>query len=396
MRVTLKEVATRAELSVSTTSRALNGHPAISQETTAKVRRIAGELRYHPVRTHRRNAASANSFLAGRHIAIASLGLDRSLVAMPVISEAFHGAEDALVEAGARAQIVHMPDLAQLPNDLRTDRLDGLILTGAMVGQFALAADTPAVRILRKLPSVWVIGDPPGSWGDAVVADDFAVGSGAAEQLVAHGHLQLAFLNPVPDNLLFARREDGFYSAARRLGAEVRSFCQSPASGWPLPLEAPTSRFDIVQSLIDQLLESKPRPTAVFTAADSVAALAYCALGVRGLRVGHDISIISGNNTPGLWSVPYPHLATFEIHARKLGALAVRQLAIQLADKNYQRHITGQAQYTSCRVMVKPTFIPGESVCDLASATSSNGSSTRSAGIAHRPLTRRLAFVQDT
>ena len=188
--------------------------------------------------------------------------------------------------------------------NLRPDRLDGLILTGAMVNQFALAADTPAMKQLRKIPSVWVIGDPPGAWGDTVMADDFALGSGAAEQLVASGHRQLAFLNPVPDNLLFARREDGFYSAARRLGVEVRSFCQSPPSGWPLPLQAPTSRFDAVQSLIDQLLESTPRPTAVFAAADSVAALAYCVLGMRGMRVGHDISVIAGNNTPGLLSVP--------------------------------------------------------------------------------------------
>ncbi len=376
MRVTLKEVATRAELSISTTSRALNGHPAISHETTAKVRRIAGELRYHPVRSHRR-ATSASRLLAGREIAIASLGLDRSLVAMPVISEAFHGAEDALVEAGATAQIVHMPDLSELPRDLRLDRLDGLILTGAMVNQFAQAIETPAIKALRRVPSVWVLGDPPGAWGDAVVADDFAVGSGAAEQLVAHGHRQLAFLNPVRENLLFARREDGFYSAARRLGVEVQSFCQSPASGWPLPMQAPTSVFDVVQTLVDQLLECKPRPTAVFTAADSVAALVYCILGMRGLRVGHDISVIAGNNTPGLLSVPYPHLATFDIHARNIGALAVRQLAMQLAERNCNLHVPSEAQHIPIQLVVKPTFVPGESVCDLTSANLSNGRSPR-------------------
>jgi LacI family transcriptional regulator len=255
--------------------------------------------------------------------------------------------------------------------------LDGLILTGAMVNQFALAADTPAMKQLRKLPSVWVIGDPPGAWGDTVMADDFALGSGAAEQLVSAGHRQLAFLNPVPDNLLFARREDGFYAAARRLGAEVQSFCQSPPSGWPLPLQAPTSRFDAVQSLIDQLLESTPRPTAVFAAADSVAALAYCVLGMRGIRVGHDISVIAGNNTPGLLSIPLPHLATFDIHARKIGALAVRQLAMQIAEHGRMRNGTGEAQQISCRVVVKPTFIPGESVCELNHSVTSNGRFTK-------------------
>jgi LacI family transcriptional regulator len=226
------------------------------------------------------------------------------------------------------------------------------------VNEFALAADTDAMRQLRNLPTVWVIGEPPSAWGDSIVADDFAVGYGAAEQLVASGHRHLGFLNPVPGNLLFARREDGFYSAARRLGVQVQSFCESPDVGSQLPLQAPTSRFDVVQSLIDQILDTSPRPTGLFTAADSVAALAYCALGMRGLRVGHDISIISGNNTPGLMSVPYPHLATFDIHSRKIGALAVRQLANQILERNSNSYVPRQ-------VVVKPTFIPGESICDL-------------------------------
>ncbi len=373
MRVTLKEVATLAELSVSTTSRALNGHPAISHETTAKVRRIAGELRYRPVRSHRRMDGTGNGILTGRQIAIVSLGLDRSLVTMPVISEAFLGAEEALREAGARSQIVQMPDLSELSSELRMDQLDGLILTGAMVNEFASAATSPAVNRLRKLPSVWVIGEPPNAWGDSIVADDFAVGLGAAEQLVANGHRHLAFLNPVPGNLLFARREDGFYSAARRLGVQAQSFCQSPDSSSQLPLQAPTSRFDVVQLLIDRMLTSTPRPTALFTAADSVAALAYCALGMRGMRVGRDISIISGNNTPGLLSVPYPHLATFDIHSRKIGALAVRQLAVQIAERNNN-------VYAQRQVVVKPTFIPGESVCDLKNTALSNNNSKRHGG----------------
>jgi len=366
MRVTLQEIASKAELSLSTTSRALNGHPAISAATTAKVRRIAGELRYRPVRSHRRAAISSKSVLAGRCIAIASLGLDRSLVSMPVISESFHGAEDALTEAGASVQYIHLPDLSQLPNDFKPERIDGLILTGAMVSEFESAANTPAVQQLRKLPSVWMVGEPPGSWGDAVVSNDFLVGSGAAEQLVANGHKQLAFLNSVPDNLLFARREDGFYATARRLGADVRSYCKSSTSGGGLlPLKAPTFAYDVVESLIDELLASTPRPTAVFAAADSVAALAYCAFGVRGLRVGRDISIIAGNNTPGLLSVPYPHLATFDIHARKIGTLAVRQLAMQIADR-YQGNSNGShAGHIPWQIVVKPTFVPGESVCDL-------------------------------
>jgi len=357
MRVTLKEVAVKADLSVSTACRALNGHPAISQKTAERVKKIAGELRYNRVRDHRRITA-VNAALAGCNIAIASLAHDQSLVSMPVIANAFRGAEEALLAAGANSQRINMPDLSQAPRDLNLDCIHGFILVGAMVNEFAAAAETEVVNRLRKFPSVWVIGQPPGAWGDAVVSDDFALGAGAAEQLFAKGHRRLAFLNPMPENLLFLRREDGFCAAARRLGAEVHFFCQSPARGWRLPLQPPTSNFAAVESLVDRMLATEPCPTGVFAAADSIAALAYCAFGMRGIRVGKDISLIAGNNTPELLAVPYPHLATFDIHARKIGALAVRQLALHIAEMSSGTHIAHH-------LVVQPTFVPGESICNL-------------------------------
>ncbi|MCC7085576.1 MAG: LacI family DNA-binding transcriptional regulator [Pirellulales bacterium] len=365
MQITLTDVAKKAETSVSTVSRALDGHPAISSETIERVRQIADDMRYRRVRSQRR-ANPAKGVLAGRTIGLLSLGLDQSLVSMPVTTEAFRGAQDALVEAGAKSHVFHMPDLSQLPVGFRTDRMDGLILTGPKFPQFAAASDTPALKQLRQLPTVWVVCDPPKAWGDSVVAADFEVGYGAAERLVASGHRNLAFLNPVPDNLMFARREDGFLSAARRLGVDVKCFCRSPAAGWHLPIETPLVAFEPVQLLVDQILASQPRRTAIFAASDSVAALVYCALGIRGLRVGHDISVIAANNTPGLLSVPYPHLATFDIQARTMGTVSVRQLATQISDKQGDKHIPIQ-------VVLKPSFIPGESVCVLADSGSTQG-----------------------
>lgn len=363
MRVTLKDIAIRAELSVSTTSRALNNHPSISRETVSRVQRIAGEMRYQPVRSHRR-PTPASGLLAGLNIAIASLGLDQALAAMPVVSSAFHGAEEVLREAGANVTVLHVPYVDALPSILRPEQLDGLVLTGAMVEEFADCFNSLAFGALKKIPSVWVIGRPPGAWGDAVMADDVAIGRSAAEYLYRLGHRELAFLNPMPGNLLFTRREDGFYAAARRLGATVRSYCGSPLARGPLPLPLlpPTSMFEVVQELTDQMLASQPRPTAVFTSADSVAALVYCALGVRGLRVGHDLSIIGANNTPGLMDAPCANLSTFDIHAKQLGSLAVRQLANRFLERRSILVCGDGARSPATDLVLPPTFIPGESV----------------------------------
>jgi LacI family transcriptional regulator len=353
MRVTLKEIADAAELSVSTASRALNGHPAISTATRDKVRRLADQLRYRRVRSHRRPDSTQE--LAGRNVAIVSLGMDRSLLALPVVADSLAGVEAALSAAGASVQLAHVPDPGRTPAGLRLKTLDGAVLAGPMQGRHVAAADSDLVRRLRKLPTVWVLGRPSGCWGDAAASNDYQTGAMAAEYLVARGHRRLAFVNPKPDHLLFMRREDGFTATARRLGAAVECFCEAPPGGWQLPLEPPL-HVQTVQALVDRLLAARPRPTAAFAAADSVATLVYRALAVRGLRAGSDLSVISANNDHSLIAGLHPNLTTFDVHAFEIGRFAVRQLAARIADPE-------PAPCTE--VMIESTAVEGQSVADI-------------------------------
>ena len=48
MRVTLKDIAERTGLALSTISMALNDHPHINTETKKRVRKTAQELNYRP------------------------------------------------------------------------------------------------------------------------------------------------------------------------------------------------------------------------------------------------------------------------------------------------------------------------------------------------------------
>jgi LacI family transcriptional regulator len=221
-----------------------------------------------------------------------------------------------------------------------------------MQGRHVAVTDSPLVHQLRKLPTVWCLGRPAGCWGDVVLSNDHQTGALAAEYLVARGHGQLAFINPKPDHLLFMRREDGFIGAARRMGATVQSFCESPPQGWQLPIKPPLE-VEMVQSLVDRALDARPRPTALFAAADSVAALVYRALAVRGLSPGRDIGVLSANNDRSLIAGLHPALTTFDIHASKIGRFAVRQLAARLADPEAEPCI---------EMMIEPTLVEGNSV----------------------------------
>ena len=217
----------------------------------------------------------------GRRIGIVSLGMDRSLLALPVIASAISGAEAALTEAGATVQLAQVPNLEEPPRAVRVKHLDGLILFGGSAtrlgGPITQHVDGAAAAIalgVGRGPAAGLLGRCRnlqrlchGGHGRRVPR-----GSGSSARSPSS--------NPKPDHLLFLRREDGFTATARRLGAAAQTFAAADASIWQLPLQAPQS-VETVQELVDRLIAAQPRPTALFAAADSVAALVYRACGVR-------------------------------------------------------------------------------------------------------------------
>lgn len=354
--VTLHDVAKAADVSVSTASRALRGHPAISEERIARIRDVAKSLNYRPLRRRKRpSQQNSSSSLAGKRLAVVTLGMAPSLVSLPAVADAIGGTEEAVSSAAAQLQLLNLPDLDRTPQGGHDLELEGVFLVGALQGRHVAESSSPFIRRLFRLPRVWLLGRPEGCRGDAVGTNDVQLGSLAADYLADRGHSQVAFVGPKPDHVLMMRREDGFSSQGKRRGLQVARFVESPIDGWELPLKPPLAT-ESVQALIDRLLEATPRITALFAASDSVAALCYRALAVRGLKVGEDISVISGNNDASLIQSLYPSLTTFDIHARELGRLAVQQMATRFSSKE---------ALPDTELTLQPVLVEGESVACL-------------------------------
>ncbi|MEM9284234.1 MAG: LacI family DNA-binding transcriptional regulator [Verrucomicrobiota bacterium] len=325
MSVTLKEIADASSVSISTASRALSGHPGINGETANRVREAAQRMNYRV-----RQTDVLDKTLEGTEVGIFCLGMGSSLTALPTVAAAIGGAESTLAGKGARTIFASIPDLGNPPESVMSKLPEALILAGAMQGDFLASGSREFIQSLRSRSTVWLLGKPEGGWGDVVGSNDYEVGAMAARTLLDAGHQRLAFLNPKPDHLIFNRREDGFRAAARRGGAKsVESICEPPGKGWELPLEVPEN-VDSIEASIEQLLTSPNRPTGVFAAADTIAVLAYRALTARGLVVGKDISLVSGNNDATLIAGLHPALTTCDIAASTIGEQAVRQLEMRI------------------------------------------------------------------
>jgi DNA-binding LacI/PurR family transcriptional regulator len=348
--VTVRDIAAAAGVSPGTASRALRGHPLISEVCIARVQQVAEALGYRPLRD--RTGRRRSEPLAGKRIAIAMLGIDRSLASYPAVGEAVHGVEEALSAAGAHPVLVNVPDPAEPPRSLRRTRFDGIIAKAALQGDIMTALGSKLRGVLESNALVWILGRPAGVEGDVVNPDNLAIGRIAADALIAAGHTRLAIVNPKADHTMFAVREHGFREAAAERAATVASFTARRDINAGFPIQ-PIMDVTQVQPLVDALLCEQQRPTAIFCPADSIAAMTYRALASRGLQPGTDISVVSCNNERSLVAGLWPALATIDVHLRQIGQLAVRQLI---------RRITGEFDGSAVTIDVKPTLLPEASI----------------------------------
>jgi LacI family transcriptional regulator len=358
MSVTIRDVAREAGVTPGTVSRALRGHPQVSENCITRVRAAAERLGYKPLRDRSRSANPEP--LAGRQIAIAMFGIDRTLAGLPVVAEAIHGAEEALADAGAHPIIVNVPDPAEPPRSLRRVKFDGILAKAAMQGNVARTFTRRLRRTLGEAPLVWLLGRPAGAAGDVVDPDDAVVGRLAAEAAVAKGHRRAVIVNPKADHPLFAVRSAAFRRCMEEHGGMVVEHDRPRARPVSFPLQ-PVMDVAEVQPLVDRAVDSmkkrdRDQPTVIFCPADSIAALVYRALATRGRMAGRDISVVSCNNERSLVAGLWPTLATVDVHPQRIGRLAVEQLA---------RRITGQFAGAAVQIGVAPTFIPGGSLATV-------------------------------
>ena len=345
---TIRDVATRAGVSLGTVSKALNGDPTVSDVNRQKVREAVKGLRYTRLR---RSGPSSGEGLAGLSVAMVLLGLDQSLSRLPVIAQAVDGVERALAERNATMILVNAPVPEDVLSMLRRAKPDALVIKAALTEH--LIRDWPRTVLppLEYGPVVWLVGRPDGVSGDSVTTDDFAIGYLAAGHLVEMNHRRLAVVYPKADHLLFRRRAASFEYHARAAGAEVKHFVGGP-DPWAMPLQA-VQDVTAVEQIVDDLLAVPDRPTAVFCPADSIAAAVYRTLQERGVAVGSELSIVSVNNDLPLISYLHPRLTTIDVFSAAIGRMAVSQLA--------WRHRHGKG-FPDLETSLMPKLVMGESV----------------------------------
>lgn len=234
-KVSLKDIASRADVSVAAVSMALADHPRISLETRRRVQKLSQELGYRPPRLNRRNGAErpAGPKLSRMGFVLVGSRLDDEVHA-PVVHEFSQLAKqrDARLEVHAIN-----PERRPIAGDDQRDALvaelvqfargfDGVILSGQVEAAMLDRLATIGVRcvVLGGIPS----DQPQPRYPAHVISTDFlAMGHAATDRLLALGAKKVGFVGEVRiPGLSTDRVRAGYHLALLDAGIRPEFDCQ--------------------------------------------------------------------------------------------------------------------------------------------------------------------------
>lgn len=357
--VTLMDVAREAGVAVGTASRVLNNAANVKPDARLRVMEVVTRLNYRRLRV-RGDGRSGRPREGERphNIGLVLLGMDETLVHVPVLSEVLHGVDAAVTANNGNLLFANLPKGDRVPPFFKSGGVEGLIVKTSQYGALPDPETNPLVKGILRLPLVWVWAKPEGAPGDVCGFNHETVAALAAGHLRSKGHRRVGYLNPKKGKSSLEHIKKEFTFAAERQGLELTLIESSSGrvTAWPEPaLSGPEELLPLIDQWLN--IPANRRPTALFVPADNIAIQVHFALQLRGLRIGKDISLMSLNNEKPLIQMMDPALTTIDVNAHKVGTRSVEQLHWRI------NHASDPVSQT---ILLEPTLVEGASVVQLS------------------------------
>ena len=298
---TIRDVARRAQMSVATVSRALNGFENVSEQARERIAAAVAELGYVP-------HAGARSLSLARNNAIGVVLPD---LHGEFFSEIVRGMDR---EASRRGYLLLLSTLhaggEQATNAMRAmrGRVDGLIVMAPHLGADELSAALPT-----GLPSILINTRAGAGQHPSIHLDNAAGVRAVVEHLASLGRKRLVHVAGPADNIDAQEREAAFREAVAAHGLEGRIV------GGDFEMESG-------EAAIRRLLAEAIEFDAVFAANDNMAIGTLEALRAAGKRVPEEVAVVGFDDIP---------------LARHMGITTVRVRIAELGERALQRLVDG-------------------------------------------------------
>jgi len=312
MPLTIRDVAKKLNLSITTVSRALDGYSDVAESTRARVIQTAQEMGYAPssaARQLRRHHADAIGYILP--------------TSSPRFSDPFYAAFLAGISDEAASRQVDLivsssPPDSDLEKAIYTRWFQSLRVDGMLINRIR-ARDWRIDFLCEKKVAFATLGKIPSNedWPSIVVNE-----RGGFERLVAHlvekGHRRIAFIGADPDLVIHHERLGGY-----RQGLELAGLPFDPN----LVEDGDLTEEGGLRAARGLLARPQP-PTAILGCNDLTAIGVLKAAEEAGLRVGKDLALAGYDGIQQTASTNPPittlHQPTYEIARRLTGMLFTR------------------------------------------------------------------------
>ncbi len=272
-RASIKDVARRAGVSITTVSRVINNFPTVSAANRAKVESAVAALKFKPNVTAQRLVKGVTN----------AVGL-----VMPGYPGIFHSfyAIELLRGVGHACEVLHMDMIFHITNGfnpLNTNSVGGVVFADIIENrrqvEQAIATGVPCLVVNHRVEDVKV---------NYIAVNNFAGGKTVGEYLIGLGHKRMATITGNVNTQAGLERLEGFRKAIK-------------AAGQVLPNDSifygDYSRRSARQAM-EQFLSLPQRPTAVFAASDDMALEAMAVCLEKRIKIPNDISIVGFDDNP--------------------------------------------------------------------------------------------------
>ena len=301
---TIKEVAEKAGVSVSTVSHVINGTRFVSDDLKNKVLSVMECLDYQPNRIARSLRKKQTN----------SLGLIVADITNPFYSEIAWSIEYLSYIQKYSVMLCNSdgdPEKEQFYlNQLSQWQVDGIILVSSMIFPTRMISVGDG-----NLPIILIDHDCPGYDFDTVLIDDFYAGKLATEHLIRLGHKRIACITGSKETIPSYKRVYGYKASLEANGLEYD------------PALVLRGDFNIISGVncTNRLLEMENRPTAIFACNDLMAMGVMQSAYTHGLKIPDDLSVVGLDDI--YWSkYTVPPLTTIKLPVHQLAEEAVKNL----------------------------------------------------------------------
>ncbi|MGQ9630104.1 MAG: LacI family DNA-binding transcriptional regulator [bacterium] len=311
-RVTIKDIARIAGVSISTVSAALNDKPGVGGRTRARILEIARAHRYRP---HH----AARSLKTRKTKTLGLIAPVEGTGASVYFTSVVRGMLGALSGSDFKLHLIKVERgwiREGCGREIESEgALDGLLIMIPNVSELPILE-----REFENLPFVVVGASTDEARLHFVDSDNRRGAALATEHLIHLGHRRIGFVYDDLDNANTFARYLGYKDALKKHGIEFDDslVVSSKAEGSP--------GVGNIDDLIDR------RPTSIFVFEDFTAFRVINRLRERGLRVPEDIAVVGFDNERGSQFFQ-PPLTTVEQPLHEMGERAVMNLIEIIGEK---------------------------------------------------------------